>query len=68
VHSETVDMLFTANRVTWKKCPRDDAFRQIVECTENFAPWTAKRSQWQQLAAHSPMVNQDVRSRSRPTA
>jgi hypothetical protein len=47
VHSETVDMLFTVRRVTQAKCPRDDAFRQLVECTENFAPWTAKRSRWQ---------------------
>jgi glyoxylase-like metal-dependent hydrolase (beta-lactamase superfamily II) len=47
VHSETVDMLFTVRRVTQAKCPRDDVFRQLVECTENFAPWTAKRSRWQ---------------------
>ncbi len=42
VHSETVDMLFTAKRLAREKCRSGNAFRQIVRFTEIFAPWTAE--------------------------
>jgi hypothetical protein len=55
VHSETVDMLFTAKRVTREKRRSGKAFRQIVRCTENFALWTAKPARRRPMVAHSPV-------------
>jgi hypothetical protein len=56
---QTVDMLFTATRVTREKCRSGVAFRQIVTCTEIFTLWRVRRRRRRHVV-RSSVVNRST--------